>query len=122
MTTTLYGILLSATGLSHREAAALHGVKQDTVKSWSTGRNPANDGVIGGLAKIVENIQYAVDEISAKAREAEREESVIVLEIAGDNLEAKELGWPTASVQSRSVAMVAVQALKLGAKVRIDSG
>ncbi len=37
---TLYAACLSRLGLSQAEAAALHSVGLDTVKSWSAGRNP----------------------------------------------------------------------------------
>ena len=36
---TLYAACISRLGLSLSEAAALHGVRLDTVKSWSSGRN-----------------------------------------------------------------------------------
>lgn len=41
---TLYAACLSRLGLSQSEAAALHGVRIDTVKSWSSGRNPVPPG------------------------------------------------------------------------------
>lgn len=42
---TLYAACLTRLGLSQSEAAKLHGVRLDTVKSWSSGRNPAPHGV-----------------------------------------------------------------------------
>lgn len=41
---TLYSACLARLGLSQSEAATLHGVRLDTVKSWSAGRNPVPDG------------------------------------------------------------------------------
>src|SRR5690606_5886364 len=41
---TLYAACLSRLGLSQAQAAALHGVRLDTVKSWSAGRNPIPEG------------------------------------------------------------------------------
>lgn len=41
---TLYAACLSRLGLSQAEAAALHRVRLDTVKSWGSGRNPVPDG------------------------------------------------------------------------------
>lgn len=41
---TLYAACLSRLGLSQSEAAALHGVRIDTVKSWSSGRNNVPQG------------------------------------------------------------------------------
>ena len=46
---TLYAACLARLGLSLAEAAALHGVRLDTVKSWSSGRNRAPDGVWADL-------------------------------------------------------------------------
>jgi len=36
-------------GLSQSGAASLHGVRLDTVKSWSSGRNPVPDGAWADL-------------------------------------------------------------------------
>ena len=41
---TLYAACLSRLGLSQAQAAALHSVRLDTVKSWSAGRNPVPEG------------------------------------------------------------------------------
>ena len=41
---TLYSACLARLGLSQSEAAALHGVRLDTVKSWSAGRNRVPSG------------------------------------------------------------------------------
>lgn len=46
---TLYAACLSRLGLSLAGAAALHGVRLDTVKSWSSGRNRVPDGAWGDL-------------------------------------------------------------------------
>lgn len=55
---TLYAACLSRLGLSQSEAAALHKVRLDTVKSWSAGRNPvpagAWDELRGYEAEIVD--------------------------------------------------------------------
>lgn len=41
---TLYAACLSRLGLSQSGAAELHGVRLDTVKSWSSGRNRVPEG------------------------------------------------------------------------------
>lgn len=41
---TLYAACLSRLGLSLTGAARLHNVRLDTVKSWSSGRNPVPQG------------------------------------------------------------------------------
>lgn len=46
---TVYAACLSRLGLSQAEAAALHGVRPDTVKSWSAGRNPVPEGAWNDL-------------------------------------------------------------------------
>lgn len=46
---TLYAACLARLGLSQSEAAALHGVRLDTVKSWSSGRNRVPAGAWGDL-------------------------------------------------------------------------
>src|SRR5690606_8686572 len=66
---TPYTLLLQACGLSQREAASLHGVRLDTIKSWSAGRNRVPDGVIDQLrdlfALIVEVGEQAIDTLAA---------------------------------------------------------
>jgi hypothetical protein len=55
---TLYAACLSRLGLSQAEAAVLHDVRLDTVKSWSAGRNPVPAGAWDDLrdveAKIID--------------------------------------------------------------------
>lgn len=55
---TLYAACLSRLGLSLAGAAALHAVRIDTVKSWSSGRNPVPAGAWTDLrsyeAKIID--------------------------------------------------------------------
>ena len=41
---TLYAACLNRLGLSQPEAASLHAVRLDTIKSWSAGRNPVPQG------------------------------------------------------------------------------
>lgn len=58
---TLYAACLSRLGLSQPEAATLHNVRLDTVKSWSSGRNPVPQGAWGDLrareAQIVDGAE-----------------------------------------------------------------
>lgn len=55
---TLYAACLSRLGLSQTEAATLHGVRIDTIKSWCSGRNPVPSGAWSDLrtyeAKVVD--------------------------------------------------------------------
>ncbi|MCA3696498.1 hypothetical protein [Aquidulcibacter sp.] len=45
--------LIAASGLSHREAAAMFGVSKATVDSWSSGRNPTPTAITERLTQIV---------------------------------------------------------------------
>lgn len=47
--TTMFKLVCESCGLSVREAAKFLGAKLDTVKSWSSGRNPAPESVIEKL-------------------------------------------------------------------------
>lgn len=53
---TIYAACLSRLGLSQAEAAALHNVRLDTVKSWSSGRNPVPAGVWDDLRDLEDKI------------------------------------------------------------------
>jgi len=53
---TLYAACLARLGLSQSEAAAVHGVRLDTVKSWSSGRNPVPQGAWDDLRALEERI------------------------------------------------------------------
>lgn len=59
---SLYAACLSRLGLSQAEAAALHNVRLDTVKSWSSGRNKVPDGAWEDLrdyeAQIVDRAEH----------------------------------------------------------------
>lgn len=58
---TLYSACLARLGLSQSEAAALHGVRIDTVKSWSSGRNPVPQGVWDDLRSVEAQIAERAD-------------------------------------------------------------
>lgn len=74
---TLYAACLSRLGLSAAGAAALHGVRLDTVKSWSAGRNRVPQGAWADLrgyeAKIVDRSEAAREawEDSGETRQIE---------------------------------------------------
>lgn len=58
---TLYAACLSRLGLSQAGAAALHGVRIDTVKSWSAGRNPVPQGAWDQLRSCEARIAERAD-------------------------------------------------------------
>ncbi len=59
---TLFALLRDRCGLSHREAAEFLGVRLDTVKSWSSGRNPCPPGVIEALRSLYRSMDRAASE------------------------------------------------------------
>ena len=105
---TLYSLLLKIGGLSHREAAAYHGVRPDTVKSWSAGRNPASARAVGHLRDLIRRQRRAADDLLAVI-EAAPEDTVIELGIAATDHEAQAppLGWPCVSAQAQAIGMAA---------------
>lgn len=102
---TPYDLLRRRCGLSQPEAAALHQVRLDTVKSWCTGRNRANDGVMAELRQLHEQIErVATEALAAIAAVPQAEE--IELGYATDDHEAQALGWPCVGAQAASLGIV----------------
>jgi hypothetical protein len=58
---TIYAACLARLGLSQPEAAALHGVRPDTVKSWSAGRNPVPERIYDELREYAAQIAERSD-------------------------------------------------------------
>lgn len=105
---TIYTLLLKIGGLSHREAAAYHGVRPDTVKSWSAGRNPVPAGVIAEIRDLIRRQRRAADEMLVMI-EAAPADTAIELGIAADDHEAQAppLGWPCVAAQAQAIGMAA---------------
>lgn len=59
---TVYAACLSRVGLSHVEAAALHGVRLDTVKSWSSGRNRIPESIWHDLREYEKQIMLEAEQ------------------------------------------------------------
>jgi hypothetical protein len=102
---TPYRLLLSRVGLSQADAAALHKVRLDTVKSWCAGRNPAPAGVLAELRGLYARQKQAADE-ALKAIAGFPEVDKVELGYAVDDAEAQALGWPCAAAQHASLGMV----------------
>lgn len=66
---TLYAACLSHLGLSQSNAAALHGVRIDTVKSWATGRNRVPTGVWDDLRAYAGEIVAGAEDLAARMPE-----------------------------------------------------
>jgi hypothetical protein len=60
---TIYAACLSRLGLSQAEAAALHKVRIDTVKSWSAGRNPVPQGAWDDLRGVADALDEGALEL-----------------------------------------------------------
>lgn len=122
MTVTVYAALLGASGLSQREAAEFHGVRLDTVKSWSAGRNRPPSGAIQELSHLVRQQMRAASEADALIRQKVSEhgtEAKIQLGVSSDDAEARSLGWPCVSAHERVVALIATTAISIGLTVAI---
>lgn len=102
---TPYDLLRRRCGLSQPEAAALHGVRLDTVKSWCSGRNIANTGVLGELRGLHARIERAAAEALATIATAPAA-AEIELGYAADDAGARALGWPCASAQAAMLGII----------------
>ena len=100
-----YRLLLSRVGLSQADAASLHQVRLDTIKSWCAGRARAPAGVISELRALYGRQKRAAAE--ALQMIAERPEvGQIELGYAVDDAEAEGMGWPCAAAQWATLGMV----------------
>lgn len=104
MPATQFALLAQVCGLSHREAADCLGVRIDTVKSWSAGRNPTPAGVLDQLSELARKIDRAADEaldmIDRQTKKRRAPAAVVELALPGDDAEARELGWPCVGAQA----------------------
>lgn len=101
---TPFALLCGVCGLSHREAANLLSVRIDTVKSWSSGRNPTPDGALAELRALARRIDRAAAE--ALALIAEQRPPDIELGYAVDDHEAQSLGWPCVGAQAAAFGRI----------------
>lgn len=102
---TPYDLLRRRCGLSQPEAAEFHKVRLDTVKSWCSGRNRANDGVLAELRRLHAQIERVAAEALAAIAAAPAAEE-IELGYAADDHEAQGLGWPCVGAQAASLGLV----------------
>ena len=125
--TTLFRLLSQVCGLSHREAADFLSVRLDTVKSWSSGRNPTPPGVLNELAALAERIDAAADEgvayqnfitsysvTPAVIKELDGVPEAIELELAADDAEAQSLGWPCVGAHRAVLALTVARGMAEG--------
>lgn len=106
---TPFALLLGRCGLSHREAADLLGVRTDTVKSWSAGRNQTPDSVIAELRQLYARIERAANEQLILMDELAAEHGspdAINLTLAANDAAARERGWPCVGAQAAAYGIV----------------
>lgn len=112
---TAFALIAERCGLSHREAADFLGVRVDTVKSWSTGRNPAPAGAIASLRGLYAQIEKAAGEAEKQIAafiEQHGAPEGIELGLASDDHEARlpPLGWPCVGANAAMLGIVAARA------------
>ena len=99
---TLFSASLKLVGLSHGEAAEFFGVRLDTVKSWSVGRNQVPQGVWDQLRELYEDQVVAVEEVMDLLRQKQPDE--VALNEAG----ARAAEWPSKGAHMAVLAMCAL--------------
>lgn len=104
---TVYSLLLERCGLSHREAAEFHNVRLDTVKSWSSGRNPAPAGALAELRALYARIEKAANELIRLMKKHKAAEFEIGL--SSDDHEAQSLGWPCVGAHEAAIGIAAAR-------------
>jgi hypothetical protein len=109
---SIFSLLADRCGLSHREAAELHGVRLDTVKSWSAGRNRAPDGVIAELRNLYASIERAAAEAGEIIRSKAPPDAPIELGLSADDYEARLLGWPCVGAHAAVLGIIAAHVLR----------
>jgi hypothetical protein len=112
-TPSAFRLLLQATGLSLRAAAAFLGVRYDSVESWSQDRRRAPPGAIDQLRALYRTQLRTVAEAGLlQAEQAAIHGAGHPLEVGAvsDDHEAQSLGWPSTGAQHMVVAMVVAQA------------
>ena len=102
---TLFSSILKLSGLSIKEASNFLGVRVDTVKSWSTGRNNPKQGVFDQLHELLITQETAAGEV-VKIWEDLGQPEKWELGYAADDYEAQSLGWPSARAQMAAFARV----------------
>lgn len=95
--TTPFSLLLSLSGLSHREAGEFLCVRLDTIRSWSSGRNRCPDGALDDLKKLISKqartASEALDQISRLETRHGSPDAVELGEPLDDD-DAQSIGWP----------------------------
>ena len=95
--TTPFSLLVLLAGLSQREAGDFLGVRIDTVKSWSSGRNRCPDGALADMRRLVAQQERTASEALAQIEHMESGHGLpdaIELGEPVDDDDARSIGWP----------------------------
>jgi hypothetical protein len=90
----------------YKEVMATH-VMRETVKSWSSGRNPTPAAILDRLAGLAAHIDAAADEAVALGEAG-------LAGLAADDAEAQSLGWPCVGAHRAVIARAAARAMYRG--------
>lgn len=104
--TTHIALLAGRCGLSVREGAEFTGVRLDTFKSWSAGRNQAPAGAVEELRTLYRKIEQAAAAAVDQIRSSVPAGSVVELGYCADDYEAQQLGFPFATCHNAMLGLV----------------
>lgn len=109
---TPFDLLRQRCGLSQAEAAAVLDVRLDTVKSWCSGRNPANARVLAELRVLYRRIVQAGDQLGALRHQphwVEVGDDGVIKEVTLGAVEstaaAKRLGFPCVGAHEAALGL-----------------
>lgn len=99
---TAYALMLHSTGLSIREAAKLHKVPAQTVRSWLSGAADAPEAAIKYLYAVIDLQHHAAEWVIADIQKHNPQGPIKVC-VTDDEHESGTLGWPTPSLMNGAV-------------------
>lgn len=115
---TVFSLLCQVCGLSTREAAAFLNTRPDTVKSWSSGRRTPPETVLSELATLADQIDEAADNvievIQSNVAVQQSAPDKIVMGLASDDHEARDLGLPCAGSHRALLGLVVARGMAEG--------
>jgi len=114
--TTPLSLLCQLCGLSHREAAEYLGVSHDTVKAWSSGRNPTPKRALNQLADLSGKIDASANDTFNFLKERDWPFNV-ALALEGTEDAVTAIGWPCIGVHRATVARIYALCIRDGMTV-----
>ena len=105
---TPFGLLLTLSGLSQREAAAFLRLSPTSIDKMSRGHRAAPPGVLAEMCALIARQQAAADEALDIIEEARPPE--VEIGFPADDHEANVLGWPCVSAWQAMAARVVAEA------------